>query len=527
MVRGWLLCTVIILCSLAFGVILFGGVDDSGRCRPARNLARFRGIGIGANTTFDRYIARLVDEDPLRTIPDPVNVSDLLDYTTGVPQSSYARMPRLSNIFWVWFQFIDHDLIVTQNGPANDTLYAGLGMMPLIRTLARLDSHGRRQQVNFASPYIDASHVYGNDLATSNHLRRFDGTGKLRSSYTPHQDATDNELLPQDINGTFEGADPRIIEHPLLFSLHSLFLREHNYWCDRLTADHPQMDENELFNTARHIVIGEIQAVTYREGLPALLGSQIISADCFSREFIEDDDDANDEITPLQIFNEFGAAVFRVGHTFITNVFETRNPMTRALEDTLLLADEFFNPDYIWQHGIGSFLLGASRQLAEKRDARIVDAVRKHLFNNTANSTQTIDLMARNIARGRDHQLPSYQAFRSALTGRPSTTCQEFAYSQVLCNRILALYGNNSVPIDLFLGILSERNHDSSVLGIVGTRLFVKQFTHIKHKDHYFYLWDRVIENYRMEIHNTKLSQIILRNTNILPSHLHSNVFIV
>lgn len=43
----------------------------------------------------------------------------------------------------------------------------------------------------------------------------------------------------------------------------TIWLREHNRVCDILKAEHPHWDDEQLFQTARLIIIGELGAICF------------------------------------------------------------------------------------------------------------------------------------------------------------------------------------------------------------------------------------------------------------------------
>ena len=61
-------------------------------------------------------------------------------------------------------------------------------------------------------------------------------------------------------------------EQPGLTAIHTLWMREHNRVATELLRLHPQWSDEQLFQEARRIVVGEIQHITYNEWLPIILG---------------------------------------------------------------------------------------------------------------------------------------------------------------------------------------------------------------------------------------------------------------
>ncbi len=54
--------------------------------------------------------------------------------------------------------------------------------------------------------------------------------------------------------------------------MHVLFVREHNRWAGILRAQNPSWSGERVYQQARALVGAELQAITYREFLPLLVG---------------------------------------------------------------------------------------------------------------------------------------------------------------------------------------------------------------------------------------------------------------
>lgn len=514
-----LLAVTVTFCIIAL-VIIDSDTDHQYTCEKYPNrksIPKFRTIdGSKYGTTTETPFSRLLfDYYAWENAPDTSEVSDILDQDNDINIKTFKGS---TNMVWVWGQFVDH--IITELNPnRNEPLEVGEGLLPTFRSKSIIDSKGIRQQINFLTPYIDASAVYGSDEELAWTLRRRDGSGKLRTTTTPNVGDTDNILLPYNkTTGNYIAGDARAGEHVLLTAMHTLWVREHNYWCDKIKYKYPTWEGDKIYNTARHIIIGEIQAITYREFLPLVLGS----VDLYGRSAC-----FKGHSKKATIFNEFSTVAYRFGHTLVTDTLEVRSPLSGELEDILDLKDVFFEnpavPDgNLWNRGISGFLLGAARQQSQFRDPKIVDAIRRFLFANMPNAA--LDLAALNLIRGREHGIPSYQQLYRWVTDRTFSSCHQLTESIELCEKINEVYGAGN-DIDPWLGIISERQRGNAILGIVASEIVAIQFALLRDTDPYFYLWDPIILEFRAEIHNTRLSKIILRNTDINPKHLPPDVF--
>ena len=159
--------------------------------------------------------------------------------------------------------------------PDFDPFNTGEVTIPLDRSHYNM-VNGARQQVNEITAFIDTSHVYDSDEERARELRVLDGTGRLKTS--------EGDLLPFSKNGLenapstdasfFLAGDIRANEQVGLSALHTLFVREHNYWADRMLRITPSLNGDELYEVARAIVAAEMQLITYNEFLPLLLGQK-------------------------------------------------------------------------------------------------------------------------------------------------------------------------------------------------------------------------------------------------------------
>ena len=107
-------------------------------------------------------------------------------------------------------------------------------------------------------------------------------------------------------------------EQPFLTGLHVLFMREHNRLAERLQKD-LQVDNDELlYQSARKLVIVEMQNIAYKEFLPVLLGQRFVKKYKLGVSKVSK---YNENINP-SLFNSFAGAAFRFGHSMINGLFK-------------------------------------------------------------------------------------------------------------------------------------------------------------------------------------------------------------
>ncbi|MEO0662519.1 MAG: peroxidase family protein, partial [Planctomycetota bacterium] len=333
----------------------------------------------------------------------------------------------VTDMFWQWGQFLDHDLVETPLAdprvelpievPAGDPWFdpdtTGTATIPLGRSDAVLVD-GVRNQINAITAWIDGSQIYGSDADRARALRALDGTGRLRTSegnLLPYNTSGVHNL-PDDSDAHFVGGDIRVNEQVGLTTLHTIFVREHNVWAARIAAEdaasaarsgRPPLTGDEIYELARGIVSAELQLITYREWLPLLLGDRAPAA----RSDYDPDLDGG-------IRNAFATAAFRLGHSMLSPELLVLDGAGRPVAPgNLRLARAFFAAHHVETHGIDPFVRGLLAQEAQELDAFVVDDVRNFLFG--APGAGGFDLAALNLQRARDHGLPSYGAARAAL----------------------------------------------------------------------------------------------------------------
>ena len=426
-----------------------------------------------------------------------------------------------TDFVWQWGQFLDHDLDETPLAapaeafpievPAGDPWFDPSGSGSQVITMNRSayisDVHGVRHQVNAITAFIDGSNVYGSDEERARALRTLDGSGKLRTTPSIH-----GPLLPYNTEGfpnaggdsatLFFAGDVRANEQVGLTAMHTLFVREHNYWADKIRRMDSQLGGDDIYQLARVIVSAEMQAITYREFLPVLLGRNALPR---YRGYY-------DEVNP-GISNLFAGAAYRFGHSMLPEKLMRHDGGDQPCDGRALpLADAFFDPSHIENEGIEGFLRGLAVQQAQRVDTRLTNGVRNFLFGPPG--AGGFDLAALNIQRGRDHGLPDYATVRDAFGLPPVEYFDDIHYIEPeLMAEMQTLYGSVG-EIDAWTGFLVEKHVPGALVGETLRTVLIDQFTRLRDGDRFYYE-SYLHPNLRRMVERQTLAVIIRRNTDI------------
>ncbi|MFK5924780.1 MAG: peroxidase family protein [Verrucomicrobiota bacterium] len=471
-----------------------------------------------------------------------------VDYADGVDAPSGAERPNAraisnavcaqeypifnrhgaSDYLWQWGQFLDHDITLTpisdisdpfnikvpSGDPYFDPQGSGTVEISLDRSYNELID-GVREQLNEITAYIDASNVYGSDTERAEELRQLDGSGQLKSSK--------GNLLPFNVNGLpnapsddapdfFLAGDFRANEQSGLTAMHTLFMREHNYWAKSIAKANSSLNGDQIYQLARSIVGAEIQIITYREFLPFLLGPKSLPPYQGYR------DDVNPGIS-----NVFASASYRFGHSMLSaSILRLDRRLEEIDEGHLDLASAFFNPDAILNEGgIDPILRGLAHQPAQEIDTLVVNDVRNFLFGPPG--AGGLDLAALNIQRGRDHGLPGYNEVRRNFGLPAAISFSDITPDVSLQQRLAAIYGDIE-KVDAWVGGLAEPHLPDALVGETNSAVLRDQFLRLRDGDRFWYQ-NHLNKKLQKLLESQTLSKIIHRNTKI-GRELPTNVFV-
>jgi hypothetical protein len=455
--------------------------------------------------------------------PGTRDISNLVDAQSGsvpiaLPESAY---------WWAWGQFIDHDMMITPIAvptedfnipvplcdPTFDPSCTGTATIAFQRSAFVHDVNGVRQQLNANTHWLDGSQVYGSDTldpgGRADALRAHDGLGHLLTGA--------NNMLPFNTGGldnepnnspTFLLAgDVRANENSVLTALQTLFMREHNFWADHFHSQDPTLTDDDLYFRARAIVGAEIQKITYSDFLPDLIGKHTLTPYT----------GYNENVDP-SIANVFGAAAWRFGHSLLSSKVLRLDSNNQSIGSQPLQAT-FFQPNPVLTVGIEPYLRGLAHQRAEEIDGLLVDAVRNFVHPPGAG----FDLAALNMQRGRDHGLPRFNQVRLDY-GLPAYTSFAALTTDTSMQAKLASAYNTVDDIDAWVGLLVETHQSNALVGPTTIAILKDQFERLRDGDRFWYEAYLDPTSLAFVQHNSKLSDIILRNTTIT-TELEVNVF--
>jgi len=429
------------------------------------------------------------------------------------PDEGVTNNRDWSAMTYAWGQFVDHDMMLTAAAapietmtfavPSGDDVFdkSSSGTKTMSSSRSNFDSAtgtsaaNPRQQVNSLTSFIDGSQVYGETSARASSLRENVG-GRMSDggiNLLPRLTNTSDLFLTGDVRGN---------ENPELCSLHVLFVREHNRVAAQIAASDPTLSDEELYQRSRRFVIALLQKVTYSEFLPALLGSANLPPYSGYRSTVNPG-----------ISNEFGAAVFRLGHSMLSNDVEFMDDNGVEVFPAMSLRDAFFNSGVLRSTGIEPVLKYLASNRGQEIDAKMVEDVRSFLFTNLGDAGH--DLAALNIQRGRDHGLAGYAEARIAYKMPPVSVFSQITRDLAVQNALKAAYVTVD-KVELWVGGLAEEHLPGSSVGPLFAAVLKDQFARLRSGDRFWYENTGVLSQaHAAEVKNTLLSDIIKRNTKL------------
>ena len=422
--------------------------------------------------------------------PNPRDISKAL-----FTRTKFQPATILNVLAAAWIQFQVHDWFVHAKGTHDNTHDLPLAdddswfERPMRMPKTPVDpptvanSNRPPAYVNKNSHWWDGSNIYGSTQAEQDVLRAGSG-GKVKV-----QD--DGRLFHDETVGT-EITGSRDNLWVGLSLLHSLFAREHNAICDMFMQEHPDWDDERLFQQARldllgadgedphhRVDAGHPAASAAGAGAQRQLGRRAAGAPegvpqpgrQRSRSAASRARRPTITRAPYSLTEEF-ASVYRM-HSLIPDDFEIR-----SVKDGKLLGS-FELPEMSGRAG---------RKVIEKFDCADLfyslgvahpGALRlhnfpKHLQNLHKDTTgERLDLAAVDILRDRERGVPRYNQFRR-LFHKPSVkTFEELCDNKEWAEEIKRAYGGDIEKVDLLVGLMAEPLPEGMGFSDTAFRVFI------------------------------------------------------
>ena len=276
----------------------------------------------------------------------------------------------------------------------------------------RVDATGKLLFTPSATDWATNSTVIGPQSADDPFMRNPDGT-VMRTNQAFLIDinpAADPNFLFDGpgydaalLNAHYVTGDGRANENFMLTAVHHVFHEEHNFQLENIkagilaTADVAFIaqwqtapgvwDGEKLFQAARLITESEYNHIAVDQYVGTLYGAL--------PEFVSYSADIN-----MSVSLEFSQAVFRLGHSMLTETFKVADATDPSGFVDVPLLQAFLNPTQFADLGAAAITAGMVRTYGNEVDEFITPALQQSLLG------QPLDLASINIARGRDVGLP-------------------------------------------------------------------------------------------------------------------------
>lgn len=455
---------------------------------------------------------------------------------------------NLSDYVWTFGEFINSDLGYVESHPnefiqipvpADDEFFIENEVNNIyVQRSAGISGTGievdgvkiPRAFANRATAFLDASMIYGSDYTRAQWLRLNDGSGKLKTSQgnllpwdTRSGEFNDNSFasgipdvevlfgLTKQKNNIaigrryFVTGDIRSNRNPLLITLHTLFVREHNRICDELVEKEPEWRGNDdlIYRVARKKVSAYLQSIVYNEWLP-VQGVHL-------PEYSGYKSNVNPSISKV-----FLAAAMRLNHTLMNSEIARIGSDGMVIsQGNLSTQNAFFQPTQITlSGGLDPYFKGMATQVQQNMDCKMISAARNLL--PAGNIVSGTDLVVRSIERGRDLGLPDYNTVRYDLGMPKISTFEELTGEEEAAAILAQLYDNDIDKLDAWVGMLAEKHMPDAMFGEVIMKIIERQFQDVRDGDRFYFENDPYFSFDEIEeIKSTKLHDIIMRNTEI------------
>lgn len=326
--------------------------------------------------------------------------------------------------------------------------------------------------LNNGTAYIDLSNVYGSSESGELARLRTHSLGRMRmvaedESRLLERNATTGKWTIADVRDTYNAG---------VLALHTLAVRNHNYWADRLLSFHHTWTDEQLFWKARQLNIAEWQRIVYHEWLPTLLFIHGVTPDPESP--------VPNTLTEPRVTMEEALALMPA-------MVDTMFPSWVNRGDGAPIPYAEFTgrsgQDLISTHNIETFLGSCVKTRARRFDGNIISERR-----NQGNATAPRDLVAIHVQRGRLARILDWHAMYQCIQGAPFPADTRDAYQ----------------------GFIEEEIYPGTSVGHTTVRALANLFYRVRDADQAYYTYNAAAIGpaYWETINHATMGTLLVRN---------------
>ncbi|KAJ0067982.1 hypothetical protein NL108_014235 [Boleophthalmus pectinirostris] len=292
---------------------------------------------------------------------------------------------------------------------------------------------------------VDASNIYGDTLERQHQLR-LHKDGKLKYQLVG------SEVFPPTVSEApvymrYSQGLPSEQQFALGHELYgilpgltlyaTLWLREHNRVCDILRAEHPSWDDEQLFQTTRLIIIGEIIKIIIEEYVQHLSGYFLKL-----------------KFDPVLLFNERFQYSNRIALEFCQLYhWHPLMPDSFIIDDEEVSYSQFmYNTSLLTHYGVEKLVDSFSRQVAGQ-------------IGGGHNSHETVLRVAElTIKESREARIQPFNEYRKKFNLKPYTSFYEFTDDPEMAKGLEDLYGEIDA-LEFYTGVMLEKARPDAIFG--------------------------------------------------------------
>ncbi|XP_072840660.2 prostaglandin G/H synthase 1 [Pogona vitticeps] len=292
---------------------------------------------------------------------------------------------------------------------------------------------------------VDLGHIYGDNLERQHQLRLF-RDGKLKyqmvngEMYPPTvRDAPVHMIYPKHIVAEEQMATGQEVFGllPGLMMYATLWLREHNRVCDLLKGEHPTWEDEQLFQTARLILIGETIKIVIEDYVQHLSGYYLKLK--FDPELLFG--------VQFQYRNRIAVEFNQLYH------WHPLMPDSFRIRDREYPYDQFiYNTTMLTDYGVEALVEAFSKQQAGQIGG--VANIHKNLLKVAIGVIEESRLL----------RLQPFNEYRKRFNMKPYTSFRELTGEEEKAAELEELYGDIDA-LEFYPGLLVEKSHPNSIFG--------------------------------------------------------------